>query len=367
MVNKCRGVFRGFTLIELLVVIAIIGLLSTLAIVALGTARQKSRDARRLADLKQIQTALEMYNSETGSYPVTSTILLGDSTHACLGSNGFNSAGSCSSPFITLPKDPSGGFYTYTGSAADYTVVATLEGVVGNLSNIISTSPNCGITNGACGCGSISYAGQTYNLVGIGYQCWFRQNLNVGTMLPSGSALPSLPGTIEKWCNANSSTVCAAQGGLYTWAEANQLAQNCDTTSCPVPPNNQGICPSGWHIPTDNEFKTLELYLGMSQAQVDAISAWRGTAVNGVQQGSMLSNYTLNGNNSSGFSVLLAGNRQSDGGLDYPSSYANFWTATEGASGNLGMRRTLYSGNATIFRDNTVTKVWGFSARCLQN
>jgi len=60
---------KGFTLIELLVVIAIIGLLSTLAIVALNSARQKSRDAKRVADIKQIQTALEIYYNDEFKYP----------------------------------------------------------------------------------------------------------------------------------------------------------------------------------------------------------------------------------------------------------------------------------------------------------
>jgi len=60
---------KGFTLIELLVVIAIIGLLSTLAIVALNSARQKSRDAKRVADIKQIQTALEIYYNDEFEYP----------------------------------------------------------------------------------------------------------------------------------------------------------------------------------------------------------------------------------------------------------------------------------------------------------
>jgi prepilin-type N-terminal cleavage/methylation domain-containing protein len=64
---------QGFTLIELLVVIAIIGLLSTLSIVALNQARARSRDARRLADVKQIQTALEMYYNDWNGYPASLT------------------------------------------------------------------------------------------------------------------------------------------------------------------------------------------------------------------------------------------------------------------------------------------------------
>ena len=60
---------KGFTLIELLVVISIIGLLSTLAVVALSSARNKSRDTRRLADIKQLTTALELYRDRVGAYP----------------------------------------------------------------------------------------------------------------------------------------------------------------------------------------------------------------------------------------------------------------------------------------------------------
>lgn len=60
---------RGFTLIELLVVIAIIGMLSSVVLASLNTARAKSRDARRIADLNQIRTALEMFYSDNGYYP----------------------------------------------------------------------------------------------------------------------------------------------------------------------------------------------------------------------------------------------------------------------------------------------------------
>jgi len=70
---------KGFTLIELLVVIAIIGLLSTLAVISLNNARQKSRDAKRVSDIKQIQTALELYYNDANGYPVTTGVASGGS------------------------------------------------------------------------------------------------------------------------------------------------------------------------------------------------------------------------------------------------------------------------------------------------
>ena len=66
---------KGFTLIELLVVIAIIGLLSTLSILALNSARARARDAKRISDVRQIQTALEMYYNENNDYPASTTSL----------------------------------------------------------------------------------------------------------------------------------------------------------------------------------------------------------------------------------------------------------------------------------------------------
>ena len=68
---------KGFTLIELLVVIAIIGLLATLSVVALNNARERARDSRRVSDIKQIQTALELHFNENNHYPATDSITSG--------------------------------------------------------------------------------------------------------------------------------------------------------------------------------------------------------------------------------------------------------------------------------------------------
>jgi len=107
----------GFTLIELLVVIAIIGLLSTLSIVALNQARARSRDARRLADVKQIQTALEMYFNDNGAYPTSTT-------------PGSSIASGTTIYMGIVPKPPTPADYTGCGNAAYTYTVTTVNGIV---------------------------------------------------------------------------------------------------------------------------------------------------------------------------------------------------------------------------------------------
>jgi general secretion pathway protein G len=133
---------KGFTLIELLVVIAIIGLLSTLAVVALGSARVKARDSKRVSDLKQVQTALELYYTDNNAYPAGNALLLGEAAGGlCLGSAGFGALG-CANPYMgQVPKDPGSNHYTYTMANGSYTVAATLEGTVNGMSAGITLSP----------------------------------------------------------------------------------------------------------------------------------------------------------------------------------------------------------------------------------
>ena len=103
---------KGFTLIELLIVVAIIGLLATLAIVSLSSAQERARDTKRVADLKSIQTAVELYFSDNGSYPAA-------------GATWDGGVGTNLADYInTLPTDPQN-----TGTAVYTYFVNTTDGV----------------------------------------------------------------------------------------------------------------------------------------------------------------------------------------------------------------------------------------------
>ncbi|MEK7648541.1 MAG: prepilin-type N-terminal cleavage/methylation domain-containing protein [Patescibacteria group bacterium] len=101
-----KNIQKGFTLVELLVVVAIIGLLAGIAIVSVNSVRIKARDTRRIADVKQIQNALELYNNEKGGlYPqATATKELGDAGITVISTNGF--AAGDPTFLNVVPKDP---------------------------------------------------------------------------------------------------------------------------------------------------------------------------------------------------------------------------------------------------------------------
>jgi len=130
---------RGFTLIELLVVIAIIGILSSVVLASLNSARQKSRDARRISDVKQLQLALEMYYDSNNGYPTTAQGV------AVLSTDGY---------LPVVPSDPQDGDpYEYAADGtSNYVLQSTLEAnhsalgsdVDGVAGALFTGSPDCG-------------------------------------------------------------------------------------------------------------------------------------------------------------------------------------------------------------------------------
>ena len=220
-------------------------------------------------------------------------------------------------------------------------------------------------------CGStLSYGGVTYNTVLIGTQCWFKENLNVGAMIgntetPDNTA-PTLndPSTVQKWCYDDSTTYCDSEGGLYTWAEANALPNACNSTYCSVPTPNQGICPPGWHIPTDEEFYTLENYLTTPGQICDPTRAGWGCFDAGTK-------LVLGG--SSGFDAIGTGGHETNGDLSFfdrrePS--IGFWSSSPclicsnyGYSYSRSMIYSFTPGNM-VYRGWGMNK-YGSSVRCL--
>jgi prepilin-type N-terminal cleavage/methylation domain-containing protein len=122
---------RGFTLIELLVVIAIIGVLSSVILTSLNTARAKSRDSKRLGDFHQIRLALEYYYDANKAYPSTAGVWWGTcssfGSHAVTGSDGW--VPNLAPTYMpVLPTDPkpvgSGGCYLYRSNGVEYMLLA---------------------------------------------------------------------------------------------------------------------------------------------------------------------------------------------------------------------------------------------------
>ncbi|MFA5644268.1 MAG: LamG-like jellyroll fold domain-containing protein [Patescibacteria group bacterium] len=180
-----KPIFKfAFTLVELLVVIAIIGILATLAIVSIQNTRSKARDTKRIADIKQIQTALELYFNDNGSYPVSTSV-----TSSIRSLNRSYMEGYPQAP---TPPDgdctESNNQYVYTETGEDngsYTLFFCLGGT------------NSGVSSGLA----------VASPVGVEYGSF--ENLRVG--LVGHWALDNIDGVVDKSTSGNDGT---AQGGI---------------------------------------------------------------------------------------------------------------------------------------------------------
>ena len=174
--------------------------------------------------------------------------------------------------------------------------------------------------------------GQKYAYIEIGDQTWMAQNLNYETD--------------SSWWYNNDAVKGNIYGRLYTWKSA------------------KGACPDGWHLPSDEEWKTLEMELGMSQSEADD-GGWRGT--DQAEKMKSVSGWNNNGNgtNSSGFNALPGGRRNILGSFYNIGSRASWWTATKYSKSHVWNRR-LIDTRDKVFR-YTIPKNNIISVRCIKD
>jgi uncharacterized protein (TIGR02145 family) len=199
--------------------------------------------------------------------------------------------------------------------------------------------------------------GQNYQVVHIDDLWWMAENLNIGTRIDIPQQQKNND-IIEKYCYLNDDANCNIYGGLYQWDELMQYG-NVEFY--------QGICPSGWHVSTDEDWKQLEAFLGMKQSSIDSIGNYRG-----FDEGGKLKIrgtefwYSPNelATNSVGFSALPAGTRDTAGIISWLYKGAWFWNAE--TYGGKPLFRSLWYNNGNIAK-STDDKRFGASARCIKD
>ena len=220
---------------------------------------------------------------------------------------------------------------------------------------------SCIGTLNPCSDGSIFlfFNGYSYDLIGIGDQCWFAENLR-NEHYANGDAIPGGLSDSE-WFNAVDTNLGAQAinenpapnltdyGRLYNWYAVDDA---------------RGLCPSGWHVPTDGEFMTLEMELGMSESEVNS-TGWRGTDQGAQMKSSADDTPSWDGTNTSGFSGLAGGNRSPNGAFTETGYFGYFWSASADGT-NSWYRNLAYVPYDGVYR-NVTGQRYGMSVRCVRD
>ena len=355
----------GFTLIELLIVIVVIAIVAVIVFIALNPlARfQEARDSARISDVIAIRKAFELYAFDTGHYP-----LVADWDSGSIIATLPSGMDQTYLPFIPIAPIPADGACTDSDNTYSYSVSDDLRNYALSycLGQNVSTIPagfniasEKGLTGGAviippfvCG-ESVDYSGDSYPTEQIGAQCWMAKNLDVGTMVSGVDQTDN--SAIEKYCYNDNPSDCGTYGGLYQWGEMMQYGL--------LAPGAQGICPNGWHIPTHDDFTTLERAVCSSGSCVTdfpfdtATIGWRGT-----NEGSTLRYWKF-----TQFNALLGGYTAGNSFFDQTVS-AYFWTSSDLVGFGPWYRGLTNSGgnSGQVLRSNFDTS-YGLSVRCVQN
>ena len=202
---------------------------------------------------------------------------------------------------------------------------------------------------------TVTFDGYTYDLVAIGDQCWFAENLR-SEHYANGDAIP---GDLSDgyWSSTTNGAMTVYGEGTSTVSsgsddEVSNLADYGRLYNWYAVDDARGLCPSGWHVPTDQEYTTLTDGLG-------------GTSVaGGKMKSSPEDSPSWDGTNTSGFSGLAGGVRYDNGGFDSGGSLGYFWAAS--ANGAHAWERELYGGYTEVGRSNYEQRS-GYSVRCVRD
>jgi len=202
--------------------------------------------------------------------------------------------------------------------------------------------------------------GNVYQTVKIGNQWWMAENLKV-THYRNGNPIPMVTDN-DEWENCSAGAYCVYDNDI-----SHMETYGCLYNFFAVD-DSRKIAPSGWHVPTDEEWKTLEIYLGMSQSEANN-TGWRGT-----DQGKKLKSISDwphgsgGGTNESGFTAIPAGSRFEGGNYTNKDLYADFWTSSPSeydlAEAWCRFLDCDYDG---IFRTSYFRKIRGVAVRCVKD
>jgi uncharacterized protein (TIGR02145 family) len=230
-------------------------------------------------------------------------------------------------------------FTTTLGLAQHKTMTVYYSGGTTDIVNLTNTDS---IVIFICGASKIRYGGKDYNTVLIGNQCWLKENLDVGTQINHGT-LPQNNATIEKYCHSDLQVNCDIYGGLYEWNEAMKYV----TTE-----GTQGICPTGWHIPTFEEFQTLDTTVNGDGNSLKAIGQGTGGGA---------------GTDLSGFSALLAGGHSPTLSYGDLGIIGYFWSSTEYDQNPVWTWYMHMYNTDSLIRYSIDVKVDAMSIRCIKD
>ncbi len=241
---------------------------------------------------------------------------------------------------------------------------------------------NPGSPDGTTGIFTDARDGNVYKTIQIGSQTWMAENLrylpeNAPLKGPKTGSLTSPYCYIYGYDGTNIATAKAhtedgvnmyqTYGVLYNWP----AAMNGAVTSSSSPSGVRGICPQGWHLPSDAEWKKLEMHLGMTQEEADQEVYDRAKAAKvGAKMKETGQEHWKNGNtdatNSSGFSGRPAGMRdRAIGQFLHGGTYVHWWTSTQ-KSKDAAYKRALEYYHSGVSRV-ALYKDYGFSVRCVKN